>query len=103
MSKRGGLKMGLSQLPKGCEECTNFKECANKRMMLCATAELTIPKYLDKPMLGVDMASGPDITVMINAADINVGMMVGKAIADDMDKKLREALMKTKLYGGACK
>lgn len=100
--------MGLSQLPKGCEECINFKECTNKRMMLCATSELTIPKYLNKPMIGVDMASGPDRIVYGNimcgnSTDLNVNAIVTKVVVNDMDKKLRDALMKTKLYGGACK
>lgn len=90
------MSMSISKTDERCLECEHFDECDNKRMVMCAMAEMTPPKqYAEKAAESVSMLLANDICVKHDYRQIKIAPNTMVTIdLEEEKKKLQEELTK---------
>lgn len=90
------MSITISKTDERCLNCECFDECDNKRMVMCAMAELPPPEqYAEKLTEAVSMPLANDICVKHDYRNIKIAPNTIVTIdLEEEKKKLREELTK---------
>ena len=90
------MSITVSKTDERCLKCEYFKECDNKRMVMCAMAEMPPPEqYAEKTGEAVTMPLANELSVKHDYRQIKIAPNTTVTIdLEEEKKKLREALTK---------
>jgi hypothetical protein len=90
------MSITFSKTDERCLKCEHFDDCDNKRMVMCAMAELPLPEqYAEKATETVSMPLANDICVKHDYRQIKIAPNTTVTIdLEEEKKKLQEELTK---------
>lgn len=91
------MAITISKTDERCLKCEHNKDCDEKRMVMCAMAELPPPKqYLQPATADLTMPLAQDVLVKHDYRDIKIDKNTTVTIdLEEMKKKLTEDLWKS--------